>query len=477
MDSSDICRLCLDPMVKSFTSIFNQELRNQMEKVFCFSIEPKQGCYSGVCQSCSSTISEFYQYSEKVRQNQEVLNGSITKCEPTSESISFAVELLKEPEDEISLKIEPPDSDDNESCHDERPPEKSETKRKERPSTEKLDNADEDPSKSNKDAQQRRHKEDQLFNKHFPMICDRCGTSAATFTELKSHFWKKHKQRNGYIVCCNKKLFKRCAILEHIDFHDNPDKFLCALCGKKYKNKYTLNVHTLCMHSSEDQRPYKCHICSQSFALKTALARHMERHLQVKCPKCDKMFASKNSLSIHMTNLHSGKDRTKVCDTCGQGFLSKLSFDRHINEHIGIELQRFQCKICQRWLKGEINFRNHMKWVHTDGNREYQCDICLQKYPHSRALQAHKLQTHIEPKHECEFCGKKFKKAICLKEHRTTHTGEVLYSCDYCGISNNSMANMYQHIKRQHPTEYALKKQMATQKNGHTAKSILKVDL
>ncbi|XP_065086637.1 transcription factor grauzone-like [Ochlerotatus camptorhynchus] len=314
--------------------------------------------------------------------------------------------------------------------------------------------------------QQDRNEEDQLFNKHFRMICDLCGTSAATFTILRSHFWKEHKRRDGYVVCCNKKLSKRYTILDHIDFHANPDVFRCEVCGKKYKNKDTLNAHTLCRHSSEDQRPFKCDLCPQSFAQKSALALHMERHVKVKCPQCKKMFACNSTLSIHMTNQHSGKDRTMVCDTCGQEFLSKQCFDRHMNEHMGIEVQRFQCGICQRWLKGERNFRNHMNWVHTDGDREFQCDICLQKYPHSRALQCHKLQTHAEPKHECEFCGKKFKKAIALKEHRTTHTGEVLYACEHCGIPNNCKANLYQHIKRQHPTEWAQKKLKATQKSG-----------
>lgn len=546
------CRLCLDPFAEIFTTIDNPEMEDQMKRVFCFTIELKQGYSSDVCQSCSYAISEFYHYSEKVRKNQEVLNGNVTNCKPTLESKDIPlipvietkvphssndnsselfpkksltqqkerprrrrqecvnVEALVEPmgnvcetKAEILVATEDQNSGDGKSYQPflEQPL----TNRKGRPKARKLksvqvetlpdstnreskndvseeegvsnsgdDESYEPPSKrlrskqnvSKADESTKRSKQDILFGKHFRMICDLCGVATATFTALRRHFWKDHQQRDGYVVCCNKKLSKRYAILDHIDFHADPDVFRCKVCGKIFKSTAILKTHMLCRHASEDQRTFKCDLCRQSFAQKCTLVQHMERHSDVKCVKCDKSFASKGSLNTHIANQHSGKDRTMVCDTCGQEFLNKVSFEQHVNEHMGIDVERFQCAICQRWLKGERNFRNHMNWVHADGSREFQCDLCLQKYPHSRALQLHKKYTHAEPTYECEFCGKKFKKAIVLKEHRTTHTGEVLYSCDYCGIPNNCMANLYMHIKRQHPVEWAQKKLMGTRKDG-----------
>ncbi|XP_065086603.1 transcription factor grauzone-like [Ochlerotatus camptorhynchus] len=383
------CRLCLDPFAERFTVIENPELKNQMEKVFCFTIESKPGYRSGVCQSCSYAISEFYQYSEKVRQNQEILNGNAVKLEPTTE-LPESTEEAAEPREMVPEEETDPSSDaDDESC-DQPTPKKSRPKRKGRPQQAKTDGSDSE-----------REKEHQLFSKHFRMICDLCGAKAASFKLLRTHFWQEHQRRDGYVVCCNKKLSKRYTILDHINFHANPDVFRCEVCGKKYKNKDTLNAHKA---------------------------------------------------------VHEGKDCFKVCDVCGREYKSKEGFQQHMNEqHMGIKVERFQCHICLRWLKGRKNHRNHMNVVHGNNERVFECDVCMQKYPSVAALKSHKKQIHIEAKHECEFCGKMFKRTLALKEHRATHTGEVLYSCEFCDMTTNGRAYLYKHVKQKHPVEWEQK--------------------
>nr|XP_029726480.1 zinc finger protein 652-like [Aedes albopictus] len=76
------CRLCLDTFAECFTWIENPELKEQLEKVFSFPIITEAGFSSSVCRGCWYTISEFYQYSEKVRNNQEVLIRKRVKQEP-----------------------------------------------------------------------------------------------------------------------------------------------------------------------------------------------------------------------------------------------------------------------------------------------------------------------------------------------------------------------------------------------------------
>lgn len=69
-----------------------------------------------------------------------------------------------------------------------------------------------------------------------------------------------------------------------------------------------------------------------------------------------------------------------------------------------------------------------------------------------------------------KLCGrdsgfsKKVDRVYIFQEHRTIHTGEVLYACEYCGKPINRKTYLYSHIKRKHPTEWAQKKQMATQR-------------
>ncbi|XP_065086799.1 transcription factor grauzone-like [Ochlerotatus camptorhynchus] len=493
---SDGCRLCLDPFAENFITIKSPQLKEQMEKVFSFVIESKPGCSTSVCQSCWYTISEFYKYSEKVRQNQELLNGDTTTIEPPTDDCKVPFETIKVeptiPSDcdlddstvvsaELMLKTELPNktpdptvSDDDDSYKSPRRRNPSTGKRRGRPRKRKAEDSESEtekpkkPEKAPARPQEEIDKEDQLLNEHFRMVCELCSATAPNFNLLHSHFRRIHKRRIGYVVCCNKKLFKRRSLLEHITFHADPDAFRCKVCNKKYKNKDTLDMHMLDMHSNEDQRPFKCDHCPQSFARKNALVLHMESHQKFECSQCDKLLSSKQALKTHVVNMHSDKDRSMVCDTCGQEFRSKQCFERHVNEHMGI-VQRFQCGICQRWLKGERNFQNHINFIHDQKGQVFKCDVCQQDYPNLRALQSHKRAVHAEAKYECEFCGKKFRKAVALKEHRTTHTGEVLYSCEVCGVAKNSKANLYAHVKQRHPVEYAEKKLRAEQSNAPQA--------
>ena len=56
------------------------------------------------------------------------------------------------------------------------------------------------------------------------LTCDICGVNLAKFSILKGHFRKEHN-KNGYAVCCKKRYFKRCLLLEHINSHINPEYF------------------------------------------------------------------------------------------------------------------------------------------------------------------------------------------------------------------------------------------------------------
>ena len=57
---------------------------------------------------------------------------------------------------------------------------------------------------------------------------------------------------------------------KHMMHHNNPDRYLCKKCDKR-------------------------------FISDVGLARHMSKHVEsVKCPTCDKMFTSQDYLNQHM---------------------------------------------------------------------------------------------------------------------------------------------------------------------------------
>ncbi|EAT34182.1 AAEL013547-PA [Aedes aegypti] len=477
------CRLCLDPFAVNVVSIADPQLKGQMDKVFPFSIEPADKLPIGVCQTCFSVITEFYYYTEKVQSNQCQLKARIADQKQNLENIKVELSLepsveMIESQESLVFKDEPSQRSDEDESSDSKPlevyaeqcaPPKKRTYRKRKkliPTVSKDESGSDEPEskptrKYNIKPKEEQWKDEKLISEFYRMACDLCGNVLDNIKSLNSHFRKEHQQR-GYVVCCNKKLYKKCIMLEHIKFHTNPSAYRCEICNKNYKNKVYLSLHQIKLHGKEEDRPYKCDRCKQSFAKNYQLQAHIVTHEKVKCPICDRLMANKMAMATHITNQHSGKDRKMICDTCGKEFLNKTCFERHVKEHLGIEVHpMMQCQICHKWLKGERCLQKHLRYTHYETEQVHTCDICQQNYPNSRALWSHKKVVHVEEKFECEFCGKRFKRAINLKEHRTVHTGERLYSCEYCGASMNSNANLYTHVKKSHPVEHAQKRQQA----------------
>lgn len=75
--------------------------------------------------------------------------------------------------------------------------------------------------KSQDDIQRRRERidmENQQIRNFFRMNCELCDLTFYTMKEATMHYRKQHKQA-GYLVCCDKRFFRRCLALDHINHH------------------------------------------------------------------------------------------------------------------------------------------------------------------------------------------------------------------------------------------------------------------
>lgn len=66
-------------------------------------------------------------------------------------------------------------------------------------------------------------------------------------------------------------------LLSHMETHDDgsPNPFPCSLCGKSYKNLYSLNFH---LKAHGGIRDFKCELCDKAFTNASHLRRHMNSH-------------------------------------------------------------------------------------------------------------------------------------------------------------------------------------------------------
>uniref|UniRef100_A0A182SCG1 C2H2-type domain-containing protein n=1 Tax=Anopheles maculatus TaxID=74869 RepID=A0A182SCG1_9DIPT len=290
----------------------------------------------------------------------------------------------------------------------------------------------------------------------FKFECEICSQPLENFSYLQVHYRREHGTK-GYIRCCAKQFYRRFQLLDHIAAHKGTIK--CEVCQKSYKSSRYLALHMMKSHSREEDRPFKCDKCHQSFHKEHLLKAHQANHLSEKCPICDKVVSSKYALKTHVSHMH-GSDSNQICDVCGKEFRTKLAMDRHINEHMGLEVvQKVQCNVCHRWFHGKYNLRKHVRFMHNEQGQVFRCDLCSHESPNSRALLDHKKRVHVVERFECELCGKRFKRKLYLREHMASHTGKPLYDCGICDAKFNSNANCYNHRKIKHPEEYQARRQ------------------
>ncbi|EAT34180.1 AAEL013553-PA [Aedes aegypti] len=555
------CRLCLEALNESKWTIDQPDLKKQINEVFRFAIDPQPGFSSTICSSCLTIVSEFHQYSERVRCNQDTLAAAarlklstIQQHVIKTEKLDFdrdesfaALANLSTNDDEVvdadldgwdnddvfaeplvtmvEVKVEPTgkkrndvrkkeesvvstretraknressqrsgspldDKDDTDFDYDD-DDYQPETKKARKPrkirepkiKKEKDETGDEEEEQEEGEVERpkrRRRKkdialkskeelaqEDIRIQEFYAMECDMCKQKAEDFESLRKHFRKEHGIP-AYIKCCEKKLARKWALIDHILVHKNPDLYRCERCDKTFKGKRYLNDHIENVHGSAEEKPFKCEQCNRFFAKETLLRTHIANHKKILCKQCNQEFANSQELKEHLKVVHKNEHTIRVCDRCGKAFAgpsARSNLKQHIEKvHMGLgDKTKLQCSICRNWLLGKRALTRHMQ-LHSEVGKPHICDICNQNYLHSRALARHKRFVHVEQKYECEFCGKRFKRPLALKEHRATHTGEALYACKICSASTNSNASYYSHMKKAHPLEWAEQKMKAAE--------------
>ncbi|XP_053674581.1 transcription factor grauzone-like [Anopheles nili] len=504
------CRLCLEYCNSTdATLVSDDELRAKLESVFKFPVHAEDSLPEQVCRGCITTVSEFHEFSVRVQSNQELLwmltkekkmqpfevvkieapedenyyygaeidepidksaNDSVaTGSEPTMQTVyaldiecvesnGFVEEDEEEEDDEddddfvpkVDPKdgtLKPPTKRRRKVTKAGRPSRNSERAPKtDKPGLDKLDM--EEMAKHIED--------DKRIQEFYKFDCEVCGIPLESLAYLQVHYRREHSMK-GYIRCCEKLLYRRFQLLDHMAAHEGTIK--CQVCQKNYKSSRYLALHMMKSHSREEDRPFKCDKCHQSFHKEHLLKAHQANHLSEKCPICEKVVSSKYALKTHVAHMH-GNDGNQICDVCGKEFRTKQAMERHINEHMGVEVvQKVQCHVCQRWFHGKYNLRKHIRFMHIEGGKVFACDLCSHESPNSRALLDHKKRVHVVERFECELCGKRFKRKLYLREHIASHTGKPLYECGICDAKFNSNANCYNHRKSKHPEEWQARRQ------------------
>uniref|UniRef100_A0A1A9WWZ0 Transcription factor grauzone n=1 Tax=Glossina brevipalpis TaxID=37001 RepID=A0A1A9WWZ0_9MUSC len=301
----------------------------------------------------------------------------------------------------------------------------------------------------------KRHNVEILIATAMQLICDICETQFESWALLRDHFKLTHNQ-TPYVKCCDSTFHATSTLIQHINWHKNPNIYKCNTCGKKMRSQNGLTRHLGIAHGEDSalMHHFKCKKCSRIFHSQKLYEKHIKNHGErndFPCHVCNKRYNNSNNLRRHIESIHENA-YFHVCDVCGKQFKSKDSFERHCREHQGIIEPPLQCPLCLVWLKNRHSLRLHEL---NHSKKPTPCNICDKNFKTINSLRRHKAYWHgMERNLRCTFCDKIFRQERNLKEHIAIHTGDQLYSCPHCHKESRSKSNMYVHIKRQHPTEW-----------------------
>ncbi|XP_037044359.1 transcription factor grauzone-like isoform X3 [Bradysia coprophila] len=475
-NSAQICRLCLetcDGLVNIFEKFQDETIASVLAKHFWFQIYKDDGMPEWVCEICWSQTRTFHHFYKRLELRYRNYMNSIDSAKvdeiwlersvsPMELELEADLDIVKCEEDITITTFEAQTLSNGDSCdvdNDDNSGDQSEAGQT---------NDDDDKPSASLDKPSR----DAELRKFFKMKCDICSdVKLDTLKKLRKHYRQVHKT-DGYLICCGMKFKFRHRMLEHIQYHVNPDAHRCEQCGKRCRGREALKNHEK-IHIPLNLRGHKCSFCFKYFTSNGSLNTHVrERHTNSSetftCDHCGRIYRSKMKIETHMKNVHSSS-RHEVCEICGRTFKYKDSLHNHKEiEHSTTPPAKVQCDICGTWLKHERNLWHHLKThENLQDAKALGCPICKKKVKSKRLLAIHIKRSHAEKKHQCTYCGKAFRIRKILQEHiAALHTGANLYTCPYCDRTFKSSANMYAHRKRAHFAEWTRDRTNNTKTDG-----------
>ena len=171
---------------------------------------------------------------------------------------------------------------------------------------------------------------DHKGKEHSNIECDQCEVVLNSVAAMKKHKRSQHKNPLEKCPECDK-FVRKSSLSNHIKMVHQADemrKHLCNICGKSYKTKTDLDRHYT-KHTGQKQ--YTCPTCGKGFRFWGGLDDCQRRHLgdlRHTCTQCDKGFNSKFRLLLHMRT-HSGA-RPFQCPCCNYDCSRKDNLLTHI---------------------------------------------------------------------------------------------------------------------------------------------------
>uniref|UniRef100_A0A182R7H7 C2H2-type domain-containing protein n=1 Tax=Anopheles funestus TaxID=62324 RepID=A0A182R7H7_ANOFN len=306
-----------------------------------------------------------------------------------------------------------------------------------------------------------------------------------SFAALLKHYRKEHN-KTGYAVCCNRKYTRRTSIKMHLLSHGRKVAYCCIPCGIKFRRQESLDEHNLLIHTSEEEKQFKCGQCDKSFPTEDLLKSHGTWHetiakKNISCNICNLFFASQPSLKKHRTLHHPSPESNEAHPASGNSSSTEPTEERLVATKYRTRISAakiseqdelikrhclLNCTNCDYFAESFTKLKQHAMQVHgmqschvaccdrTYNKRQslydhclvhenpdcFRCNVCGNSYSSSRSLQSHKWRIHTPATERpfcCDVCGETFVKDYLLKQHLVHHLAKHK-KLNYCNECNRS---------------------------------------
>lgn len=197
-----------------------------------------------------------------------------------------------------------------------------------------LDDKLESPSSKRKNCRKKNLQKTES-EKLYEFKCHVCDLEFVKMQLLSSHCRTAH-QTNPKVLCwCGAVLSTWKRLMAHKSKHiKEDDEFSCKDCKVSYKTKSAFEKHNLLRHGPNAVR-FMCAICGKEFKERQILRNHEKIHLpdELKlkhpCSYCAKKFVNSHCLKIHVARVHE-KVALHTCELCGKGCITKSDLKWHM---------------------------------------------------------------------------------------------------------------------------------------------------
>lgn len=231
-------------------------------------------------------------------------------------------------------------------------------------------------------------------------ICCKCHKQFDTKELMVEHGNAEHKIKHppdteNQVECevCHRRFKSEHVLTEHQRRPYRAHRYQCAHCGKTFQEKQVFLDHE---QSHANIRPYQCHMCPKSFSLKTNYVTHIKYHSlpndYFKCDKCGKGFKKKHLWQDHQIIHIESAERPFKCHLCPNTFTRQQLLDFHVKAHLGAK--PFKCTKCTSSYIHERDLRRHVRAKH-EPIVPFVCEICSKEFHRKDAYTKH-LKTHEE---------------------------------------------------------------------------------